>query len=158
MEYRHGKERGMVMRFAARSIRAILARAMGDHRVSMARKVSSGILLLLMLAFALPAAGLAQTETVLWIEDFESDEPVRVLVVTKKVKKQIAPDVTAQIFWLKNRRPDKWRDRKDFEVSGSEEGLPVRIIHELNPPNGQPNDFNGERQIDTSGKLLKDGK
>ena len=25
--------------------------------------------------------------------------------------KHIPPDTTAQIFWLKNRRPDKWRDR-----------------------------------------------
>ena len=29
-----------------------------------------------------------------------------------------APDTTAQIFWLKNRRPKDWRDRKDYEVSG----------------------------------------
>jgi hypothetical protein len=28
----------------------------------------------------------------------------------KEVEKEVAPDVTAQIFWLKNRRPDKWRD------------------------------------------------
>lgn len=27
--------------------------------------------------------------------------------------KYVAPDVTAQIFWLKNRRPDKWRDKPD---------------------------------------------
>ena len=26
-------------------------------------------------------------------------------------KKEVVPDVTAQIFWLKNRRPDKWRDK-----------------------------------------------
>lgn len=26
-----------------------------------------------------------------------------------KVKKHITPDATAAIFWLKNRRPDKWR-------------------------------------------------
>lgn len=26
-------------------------------------------------------------------------------------EKALAGDVTAQIFWLKNRRPDKWRDR-----------------------------------------------
>lgn len=32
-------------------------------------------------------------------------------VLTKKVKKQVAPDTTAQIFWLKNRKPDKWRDK-----------------------------------------------
>ena len=28
----------------------------------------------------------------------------------KEVKKQIPPDVTAQIFWLKNRKPQEWRD------------------------------------------------
>lgn len=27
------------------------------------------------------------------------------------ITRHIAPDVTAQIFWLKNRRPDKWRDK-----------------------------------------------
>ncbi|MBX6333726.1 helix-turn-helix domain-containing protein [Candidatus Saccharibacteria bacterium] len=41
------------------------------------------------------------------------------MVVTKRVKKKQAPDVTAQIFWLKNRRPDKWRDKQDIEHSGS---------------------------------------
>ena len=25
----------------------------------------------------------------------------------------IPPDTTAQIFWLKNRRPEKWRDKRD---------------------------------------------
>lgn len=28
----------------------------------------------------------------------------------KKVVKHVLPDVTAQIFWLKNRKPDVWRD------------------------------------------------
>lgn len=31
----------------------------------------------------------------------------------KKVTKMVIPDTTAQIFWLKNRRPDKWRDRPE---------------------------------------------
>ena len=35
--------------------------------------------------------------------------------VTKKVTKQVAPDTTAQIFWLKNRKPDKWRDKPGYE-------------------------------------------
>ena len=35
--------------------------------------------------------------------------------VTKEVTKQIAPDTTAQIFWLKNRKPDKWRDKQEYE-------------------------------------------
>lgn len=29
------------------------------------------------------------------------------------------PETTACIFWLKNRRPQVWRDRKDVEVKGS---------------------------------------
>lgn len=32
-------------------------------------------------------------------------------ILTKKVKKQVAPDTTAQIFWLKNRQVKKWRDK-----------------------------------------------
>jgi transcriptional regulator with XRE-family HTH domain len=40
------------------------------------------------------------------------------LVVTKVVTKHIVPDTTAQIFWLKNRQPDKWRDKQDIEHSG----------------------------------------
>lgn len=34
---------------------------------------------------------------------------------TKKVTKQVAPDTTAQIFWLKNRKPEKWRDKQEYE-------------------------------------------
>ena len=30
-----------------------------------------------------------------------------------------APDVTAQIFWLKNRRPATWRDKQEVEHSGT---------------------------------------
>ena len=34
--------------------------------------------------------------------------------ITKKVtiKKRMPPDTTAQIFWLKNRKPDKWREKQ----------------------------------------------
>lgn len=34
-----------------------------------------------------------------------------------QVEKEVPPDVTAQIFWLKNRRPDKWRDKPSLEAS-----------------------------------------
>ena len=40
------------------------------------------------------------------------------LIVTKTVTKEIQPDTTAQIFWLKNRKPKEWRDKKDVEMSG----------------------------------------
>lgn len=41
------------------------------------------------------------------------------MVVTKTVTKDVAPDVTAQIFWLKNRQPERWRDTRDLNVGGS---------------------------------------
>ena len=35
----------------------------------------------------------------------------------KVVDKEVVPDTTAQIFWLKNRKPEEWRDKKNIEVS-----------------------------------------
>lgn len=35
-----------------------------------------------------------------------------------KTREHCPPDVTAQIFWLKNRRPENWRDKQDVEHSG----------------------------------------
>ena len=41
------------------------------------------------------------------------------LVVSKVVTKEVQPDTTAQIFWLKNRKPEAWRDRKEVDHSGN---------------------------------------
>lgn len=37
------------------------------------------------------------------------------LIVVKKVLKSQAPDVAAQIFWLKNRQPELWRDKVEVK-------------------------------------------
>lgn len=37
------------------------------------------------------------------------------LVVTKRTKRHIPPSNTAQIFWLKNRKPDEWREKREIE-------------------------------------------
>lgn len=41
-------------------------------------------------------------------------------VITERTvtKKEVPPDTTAQIFWLKNRKPEVWRDRQQIEHSG----------------------------------------
>lgn len=46
------------------------------------------------------------------------------LTVTKVVTKRERPDVTAQIFWLKNRRPDLWRDVKNVDMQAKIENNP----------------------------------
>ena len=35
-------------------------------------------------------------------------------VETKRVTKEVQPDTTAQIFWLKNRQVKKWRDKVEI--------------------------------------------
>jgi transcriptional regulator with XRE-family HTH domain len=39
-------------------------------------------------------------------------------IIVQPTIKHYPPDPTAIIFWLKNRRPDKWRDKQDVEHSG----------------------------------------
>lgn len=46
---------------------------------------------------------------------------------TKITVKEVAADVTACIFWLKNRKPEQWREK--HEVVSKEE-ITVRVIHE----------------------------
>lgn len=36
---------------------------------------------------------------------------------TTTTVKEISPDVTAAIFWLKNRKPDDWKDRHDINAN-----------------------------------------
>ena len=54
---------------------------------------------------------------------------------------KVAPDVTAAIFWLKNRRSQDWRDRKDIDHTSSDgsmtpkgfdaSGLSTQTLREL---------------------------
>jgi len=36
-----------------------------------------------------------------------------VLTERKVTTKEVVPDTTAQIFWLKNRKPQEWRDKRE---------------------------------------------
>lgn len=40
----------------------------------------------------------------------------------------IPPNTTAQIFWLKNRQPKKWRDKVDVEQKTDET---IRIVDDI---------------------------
>lgn len=43
------------------------------------------------------------------------------LTVTKTVTKQVVPDTTAQIFWLKNRKPETWRDKREITTDDNDQ-------------------------------------
>lgn len=38
-------------------------------------------------------------------------------IVQTQIRKYYPPDTTAAIFWLKNRRPDMWRDKTEIEAN-----------------------------------------
>ncbi len=43
-------------------------------------------------------------------------------LVTAFDEMHVPPDTGAQVFWLKNRKPDVWRDKQDIEHSGKIDG------------------------------------
>lgn len=45
--------------------------------------------------------------------------PTYDMVITKEVKKEVVPDTTALIFWLKNRKRKEWRDNQGIEHTGN---------------------------------------
>lgn len=47
--------------------------------------------------------------------------------LTVPYREHVAPDTTAAIFWLKNRRPDLWRDKVHQEHTGADGG-PLFVI------------------------------
>lgn len=49
--------------------------------------------------------------------------------VYAKYQEHVPPDVTAQIFWLKNRRREEWRDKQEHEHTGKDGAALVPIIN-----------------------------
>lgn len=68
------------------------------------------------------------------------------LVESKKVTKHVIPDTTAQIYWLKNRKPKQWRDKVDVDntdVDNINNGI-INIANLINNPHKarSESDFN----------------
>ncbi len=52
------------------------------------------------------------------------------LEIVRTVTKHIPPDTTAQIFFLKNRDPERWRDKRELEHSGKMKFEPSILVKE----------------------------
>lgn len=67
------------------------------------------------------ALGYSYTETtkerVIEYDTETGEEIGSSMKVVKEVTKEVAGDVTAQIFWLKNRKPEAWRDVKNIDAN-----------------------------------------
>jgi len=59
--------------------------------------------------------------------DFEEEAMTKDGLV-KSLKKVAHPNTTALIFWLKNRKPEQWRDKQDVNHEG---GFDVHFIDDI---------------------------
>ncbi len=62
------------------------------------------------------AVGMTVRDTVVIMT--KDPETGKITKTVKTTKRQIPPDTTAAIFWLKNRKPKDWRDKQEVELSG----------------------------------------
>lgn len=60
-------------------------------------------------------------------------------VVEAPYREHVPPDVTAQIFWLKNRRKAEWRDKIDHELAGKDGGA-IEVIKRVVVDNARNSD------------------
>ncbi len=63
-----------------------------------------------------------ESETIVSVDKDGNATPAKV----RKIKRHIPGDVTAQIYWLKNRKPEEWKDR-NFVVHEGDKENPVVI-------------------------------
>jgi len=66
------------------------------------------------------------------------------LVVIKEIEKEVAPDTAAQVFWLKNRKPDVWRDKREVENAA-----PLNAFDSIKEITGRMLDGQDDRSLDS---------
>ena len=54
-----------------------------------------------------------------WVTETETTTYSDGTTKTTEKRRHIVPDTTAQIFWLKNRKPDQWRENNDLTLTPS---------------------------------------
>ncbi len=84
------------------------------------------------------ALGYQVTETERRYEMTEVEDPVtgenrviRKLVEVKEKIKEVPPDTTAALFWLKNRRPAEWRESYQHTVTDPDDISPEHLARQL---------------------------
>lgn len=61
--------------------------------------------------------------------EIKEETELGIIVKTTKIQKAHPGDTTAMIFFLKNRCPDRWKDRQEVEHSGE---IGVMIVDDIN--------------------------
>jgi hypothetical protein len=53
-------------------------------------------------------------------EKDEDGNPKKIIKNIRMTKKHVAPETGAIAFWLKNRRPDRWREKREEQIAVSQ--------------------------------------
>lgn len=66
--------------------------------------------------------------------EYENGKRIREVTepIVTEIEKYYPPDTTAQIFWLKNRKPEQWRDKQEQKVDLTEA---VKIVDSIGESN-----------------------
>lgn len=75
------------------------------------------------------AVGYSYTSEKLWQYDGE--------VIRTEIVEHVPPSDTAAIFWLKNRRKDEWRDRREQDNTSSDGSMTPQVVQYALPDNGR---------------------
>ncbi len=79
------------------------------------------------------------------------NEDMKMEVYRKKlIVKEVAPDTTAQIFWLKNRQKKKWRDKIETGITDGD-GNDVNPVVIQIPHNGRTKDIKAATRLPNKG-------
>lgn len=72
------------------------------------------------------------------VEETDNEDLKMEVYKKKLITKEVVPDTTAQIFWLKNRQRKYWRDKQEMGFTDKDgNDLPIQIIQL--PDNGRDN-------------------
>ena len=77
------------------------------------------------------ALGYQYVETVKERDEFGN------LVVTREITRDVKPNTTAQIFWLKNRKPEVWQDHPEQSEDPSQNPLLGSLLGLLKTEKGE---------------------
>lgn len=71
---------------------------------------------------------LKEKKVIVTMENDGTQKPARI----ETTEREVGPNVTSIIYWLKNRRPAVWKDRQSVESTISIEGLPATPTEYVN--------------------------
>lgn len=82
-------------------------------------------------------------------DEVTGESRIETVVIEKEFIEAYPPDTVAAIFWLKNRQPDRWRDKPDPNPLPPADGNSTTVIYEAewggnSEPSGPVSDAEGE--------------